>query len=80
MFSFNDVVGAIVGNDFSREGKRFEALLSRLKRTVTIISENIVEEFRNSDFRPRFFELEIGKNSARPCTSPNIIASKKFNF
>ncbi len=58
--SFNEVVSAIIGGDFQDEGQRFKALISRLKHTITFITENTVSELKNSDFTPKFFELEIG--------------------
>ena len=63
----NSVLKKILGDDTSNEGKRFEALLKRLKRTLTIIVTNIINEFKCSDFKPKFFELHIGdKNGAIP--------------
>lgn len=61
--SFEEVVSSIVGGELQNEGKRFSALISRLKHTVTFITENILSEFKNSDFEPKFFELEIGNKS-----------------
>lgn len=38
-------------------------LFSRLRRTVLLMIESLMEEFAQSDFRPYKFELEIGFNS-----------------
>ena len=40
---------------------RFGALVNRLNKTVLLLVKNILEEFKNSDFTPKFFELNIGK-------------------
>ncbi len=66
--AIGEIIAIILGNDTTAEGKRFEALLLRLKRTVRVLIKNIVNEFKNSDFRPRFFELDIKNKSG--CVSP----------
>lgn len=58
-----EILTAMLGQDFIRSG-RFDALISRLKRTVTLLIKNLVKEFSVSDFRPRFFELKIGGASS----------------
>ncbi len=56
----NDILGTIFGgiNEFNA---RFGALVERLNRTVLLLVKNILKEFENSDFKPKFFELNIGK-------------------
>lgn len=39
---------------------RLLTLISRLRRTAILLITDILEEFSQSDFRPAFFELEIG--------------------
>ncbi len=41
---------------------RLLTLISRLRRTAILLIDNIMDEFRNSDFRPAFFELEISES------------------
>lgn len=55
-----EILGGIFG-DQSELNARFGALVSRLNRTVLLLVKNILKEFENSDFIPRFFELNIGK-------------------
>ena len=58
-----EILTAMLGQDFVRSG-RFDALISRLKRTVILLMKNLVKEFSASDFIPRFFELKIGGASS----------------
>ncbi len=58
-----EILTAMLGQDFVRSG-RFDALISRLKRTVTLLIKNLIKEFSASDFRPRFFEFKIGGASS----------------
>ena len=43
---------------------RLEHLFSRLKRTALLLSEELFDEFAQSDFMPSFFELPIGRDGA----------------
>ncbi len=45
---------------------RFRFLFMRLKRMVTMVVQNVVEELQSSDFEPLFFELGFGGNQALP--------------
>ncbi len=58
-----EILTAMLGGDFVRSG-RFDALISRLKRTVILLMENLIKEFSVSLFKPRFFELKIGGSSS----------------
>jgi len=40
---------------------RLQTLIKRLRRTALLLIENILDEFRHSDFRPAFFELSISE-------------------
>ena len=42
---------------------RLLTLISRLRRTALLLINEILEEFRQSDFRPEFFELNVGYNN-----------------
>ncbi len=42
---------------------RFGYLIDRMKRSINIIAQNVVEELKNSDFEPTAFELSFGKDS-----------------
>ncbi len=61
--AFDEVLSGVTGGNINDSEKRFKALISRLFRTLKFISKNIVEEFKNSDFVPKFFELEIDKKA-----------------
>lgn len=56
----NEILGSIFGSGTDLNA-RFGALVDRLNRTVMLLVKNILSEFENSDFTPRFFELNIGK-------------------
>jgi len=58
--ALNGVLTDILGSDTSNEGKRFEAIIYRLRRTLMLLVTNIALEFKNSLFVPRFFEFPIG--------------------
>ncbi len=55
-----EILGGIFGS-LTELNARFGALISRLNRTVFLLVKNILKEFENSDFTPKFFELNIGK-------------------
>ncbi len=55
-----EILGGIFGN-LTELNARFGALINRLSRTVLMLVKNILKEFENSDFSPKFFELNIGK-------------------
>ncbi len=46
--------------------QRFRYLFGRLQKSVHQIVRNVVDELRNSDFQPMFFELEFGKRKDVP--------------
>ncbi|MCI8589891.1 MAG: hypothetical protein HFE77_04185 [Clostridiales bacterium] len=54
---------------------RLQTLIKRLRRTALLLIENILDEFRHSDFRPAFFELAISepKSQAALCVSPYAV-------
>lgn len=45
---------------------RFRYLFQRLRRSVTMVVQNVVEELRSSDFQPIFFELGFGTGKELP--------------
>ncbi|MBQ1244966.1 MAG: PD-(D/E)XK nuclease family protein [Clostridia bacterium] len=51
-------------------------LFKRLYRAVLTLVENIKKEFSNSEFKPRFFELEIGE---RDISTPSPITFESKN-
>ncbi len=55
-----EILSGIFGS-LNELNARFGALVSRLNRTVLLLVKNILKEFENSDFTPKFFELNIGK-------------------
>ena len=56
----NDYLASIFGNKtLENVSKRAMNLFKRLKRTAKVVIKNLLEEFSQSDFVPRFFELPI---------------------
>ena len=53
-----DYIRRVFG-DKRNAGARLLTLITRLRRTSLLLINNILDEFRNSDFRPAFFELQI---------------------
>ena len=49
--------------DPSYNTKRMDYLYNKLEKLSLLIVENTVREFRDSDFRPLFFEYSIGKST-----------------
>ncbi len=49
--------------DPSYNTKRMEYLYNKLERLSLLIIDNTINEFRDSDFRPLFFEYSIGKST-----------------
>ncbi len=45
---------------------RFRYLFLRLQRLVALVVENVLEELRNSEFEPAFFELAFGRGKDLP--------------
>lgn len=64
--SLNEVLGGILGSSKSSAGKRFEAMILRLRTLILTLTHNVVSEFNNSDFVPKFFEFKINKNGLPP--------------
>lgn len=64
--ALTDVLFGILGKSKSSEGKRFEAIIYRLRRLILALTANIVSEFKNSDFRPAYFEFKIGDGGLNP--------------
>ena len=58
--------------DPSYNTKRMEYLYHKLEQLSLLILDNTIKEFRDSDFRPLFFEYSIGKSteSAPPVSIP----------
>ncbi|MCI8332252.1 MAG: hypothetical protein HFE78_05455 [Clostridiales bacterium] len=54
---------------------RMQTLIKRLRRTALLLIENILDEFRHSDFRPAFFELAISDPKAQEglCVAPYAV-------
>lgn len=67
-----EVLIKILGQSSSSESKRFEALMHRMKRTITFVTKNTVDEFKCSKFRPKFFELYIGDKGKDKISIPQI--------
>ena len=63
--AITQILSVALGQDFEKSG-RFSALLIRLRRTVLLITNNLLTEFKNSSFRPKFFEMKIGDNGLSP--------------
>lgn len=61
----NEVLSVILG-EAPKDDLRLDALILRLKKTITILIKNLVEEFKNSKFTPRFFEFSINENNGVP--------------
>lgn len=59
--------------------KRFEALTSRLRRTARLLVFNLLEEFRNSDFVPAFFELPITESGREGVKAEVIPVSENLS-
>ncbi len=60
---FDEVLGeylnGIYGTGAKKIGEKELRLFSKLKKNIILIIENIVEEFRCSEFVPKFFEMRI---------------------
>ncbi len=54
--------------DSALKTKRMEHLYARLTRLSTLIIDNVLSEFDDSDFRPAFFELHINGKDGNPDT------------
>lgn len=52
------------------DSPRLSYRLKRMRRLATLVATNLTREFENSEFRPKFFELGIGKVSADSSVSP----------
>ena len=63
--SIKEVLFFILGAEATAEKSCFEALIIRLRRSLILITQNIVSEFRKSKFRPKFFEFKIGNSEAQ---------------
>lgn len=53
-------------SDLQEQTTRFRYLFLRLERTVLLVVQNVVEELRQSDFQPLFFELGFGQGETLP--------------
>lgn len=70
----NEYLMSIYGTqDLKSVSKRSLQLFSRLKRTLTVLIRNLLSEFEQSEFSPRFFEYKID-----PYGSEDSVASIKF--
>ena len=70
----NEYLMSIYGmQDLKCVSKRSLQLFSRLKRTLLILIRNLLNEFEQSEFSPRFFEYQIA-----PFGSETSTASLKF--
>lgn len=58
--TINKVLRDIIGEQ-GIQNMRLQALAERLKKTAILLVRNIVAEFKNSDFVPKYFEFRIGK-------------------
>ena len=47
---------------------RIKMLIARIKETLSLVTKSLAEEFAESEFRPKFYELKIGSDSLRPIT------------
>jgi ATP-dependent helicase/nuclease subunit B len=56
-----DILGGL-----EKQTPRFRYLFFRLQRTVSLVIQNVVEELRNSDFQPIYFELGFGHGKELP--------------
>lgn len=59
----NSVLRDIIGEQ-NFENMRLKALTDRLKKTVLLLIRNIVAEFKNSSFAPKYFEFRIGRGQS----------------
>lgn len=48
------------------QSPRFRYLFQRLRKSVSLVVQNVVEELRSSDFQPIFFELGFGHGKELP--------------
>lgn len=64
--AIDEVLSVILGSDTSKEEKRFRALITRLKRTIILLTTNIVNEFKTSLFKPKLFEFKVGSGIVEP--------------
>ena len=62
-----------VFRDRRNANARLLTLISRLKRTAMLLIDNLLDEFRHSEFRPAFFELPIS-DSVQEGLSPYTIS------
>ena len=72
-----EVVAEYIKNimaDSDDTSPRLTQLMKRLHRTTLLLVRNILEEFRQSDFVPSFFELPIGNYEGEDCISPYKIS------
>jgi len=54
-------------HDMRDKSKRFIYLFNRLKKLADAVAINVIDEIRNSDFKPEAFELDFSKNGdAKP--------------
>lgn len=57
----HDILGGL-----EQQTLRFRYLFSRLQKTVFLVIQNVMEELRNSEFQPIFFELGFGEGKEFP--------------
>ena len=55
-----------ISPDEAVKTKRMEHLYKKLCKLSTLIAENVINEFSDSDFRPAFFELQINGADGNP--------------
>ncbi len=55
-------------HDSKKDSNRFKHLFTRLRRISMLLIRSLSKEFEETSFRPKFFELEIGKNGVYPLT------------
>lgn len=56
----------VVLGGLEKQTPRFRYLFFRLQRTVAFVIQNVVDELKNSEFQPIFFELGFGNGKELP--------------
>lgn len=64
------ISGIFYGHGKQQLTERVMNLFLRLKRSVTVLIDNLLEEFSQSDFVPAFFEMKITNGGAPGTVSP----------
>ncbi len=67
----NDFLLKVFGRDnFGKLTNRAIQLFVRLRRSVSVLIDNLIEEFSQSDFVPRFFEMKISTDNSANSVYP----------